>query len=590
MDLTWFEMREVRRRRFDNAVWIPLRAIQPFEKRRKYGELGYREEFFGAASIAVPLAERVGAEKLSWSDVGISRDQAPYVEDGRYIPSDTYLAYHGETTGIWLVLEQRSNGLERREWHLHQDLVIGLGLLREGDKWLAMHEGYTEAARLTRDERESPTLFEVRSEYLKDYLRARGMALYLNSYRNRVEVFDTDEDIAWRDNPPTESQRLDRWEGRAYDIHEGGQPFGSTMAVFHASRTDIDPAEDVPTVGSVSDGTFDSSSWRIEHEGKRLTTIQGELWRSEWVEPGTVSPRVRGDRVPSTISFLTDAAGSRAAADSLRAEGRWLWFRPDVMMVLAHRRGGSLNWYSRDTGDVRCSPEYRLHFGMNDLGLITVYAKDVALLPEWQQHLWAGFNITPEGGVSKELLDSQVRAEPARTKAPEALIPEALEFLTEISLAKFGASFILQHKHVPEILRTVHRFRAVNREGLFALAKDVARVIVDNIDTPVLQKIVKPPKETKWGSLKSLENVVALKVGPEKARTILGPLAGIYELRNADAHLPGSEIDAHLELAGVDQNAPFVIQGLQLLTGCEASLATIAVALNELKPEEITKT
>jgi hypothetical protein len=53
------------------------------------------------------------------------------------------------------------------------------------------------------------------------------------------------------------------------------------------------------------------------------------------------------------------------------------------------------------------------------LGLITVYAKDLAYLPEWQQQIWAGFNISPEGGISKELYASQVKAVAPRTLAPK---------------------------------------------------------------------------------------------------------------------------------------------------------------------------
>jgi len=33
--------------------------------------------------------------------------------------------------------------------------------------------------------------------------------------------------------------------------------------------------------------------------------------------------------------------------------------------------------------------------------------KDIAYLPEWQQRIWSAFNVSPEGGVSDELLASQ---------------------------------------------------------------------------------------------------------------------------------------------------------------------------------------
>jgi hypothetical protein len=54
MEQKWFEMAEIRKRRFDSAVWIPLRANQKNETGR-WGYLGYESEYFGAGSLAVPL-------------------------------------------------------------------------------------------------------------------------------------------------------------------------------------------------------------------------------------------------------------------------------------------------------------------------------------------------------------------------------------------------------------------------------------------------------------------------------------------------------------------------------------------------------
>ena len=156
-------------------------------------------------------------------------------------------------------------------------------------------------------------------------------------------------------------------------------------------------------------------------------------------------------------------------------EGRgWLWFRPDAMMALSVRRGGGIRWYTRDTGGVWCSPDYEVHFGVNRLGLVNVYAKDIGLLPEWQQRVWAGHNIGPEGGVSDELLASQVRASPADTQAPEAFLAKGLKFLKQRSLEEFGVSVLREHDQIPVIIPRCHRFRAIDKAGLFGLAKDFA--------------------------------------------------------------------------------------------------------------------
>ena len=222
------------------------------------------------------------------------------------------------------------------------------------------------------------------------------------------------------------------------DIHEGGHRYGEKIAVFHASRTDVDESDDIPDISGIpTDQNIKSSSWERTFEGTRLFMVMGSLWRNEWLEPAKTSPRIRRDPLPPSVFFIVDEQGTKETKETLADSGRWLWFKPDVIMALAHRRGGSLAWYTGDTGAVSCSPDCS-NFGINRLSLVNVYAKDVVLLPEWQQRIWAGHNVGPEGGVSEELLASQVRAEPARTQAPgripreryrthQCAVPKAIE-------------------------------------------------------------------------------------------------------------------------------------------------------------------
>ena len=284
------------------------------------------------------------------------------------MPADVFEENYRGVTGIHLVLEQRGNRDEPPEWHLHQDFVIALGFKREGDTWLAINEGYIEVARLQKRQDGRASRLEVRAEHLKDYLCARNMALYVTSYRSRVEVVEDAGHITWPNNPRV-VEGGDRWVGGVTEIHEGGGVFGATTAVFHMARTDVDPGEEVPNMnGFPSAENVVSSSWTRKEEGRKLYRVRGELWRNEWVEPGSQSARIREDRVPPTIFFITDASGTRKSREDLMGAGRWLWFRPEVIMALARRRGGGLHWYTRDTGGVKCSPDYDVHFGVNKLG------------------------------------------------------------------------------------------------------------------------------------------------------------------------------------------------------------------------------
>lgn len=584
MNQEWFEMLDVMKRFYDKAVWIPLRAVNTISSVGKYGYIGHKEEFFGAGTLAVPLNNKSDAEKLGWMDVGISHENGSYVDNGIYHQSDIYEDYEGKFQGIHLLLAQRGNCVEQGVWHLHQDIVIALGLKREGDIWVCPDEGYIDVAHLQRREDGSPYLLEIRAEYLKDYLCARNMALYITSYRNREIVVDNPSFMNWTENRISESIKGDRWEGRVVEIHEGGNPFGAKTAVLHVSRTDVDPEEDVPTFNFPTDENTISKSWTKEDKGRKLYVVQGELWRNEWVNPSALSPRIRGDKSPASVFFITDASGTLENADTLDKHGRWLWFKPDVIMALSHRRGGALQWYTRDTGGVNCSPDYNVHFGINQLGLVNVYAKDISLLPMWQQKIWAGYNASPDGKVSEELLASQMRAVPASTKAPEPFLSKGLDLLNHISLEKYDFHIFREHEQKSQLLTNCHRFRSIDLSGFLSLAKDLARLTADSIDTSALQKIVNPPKGTKWGSLKSLENVLAKYVESGTARSLLSPLVGIYELRHADAHLPSSELKESFDLVNVDDSMPFVFQGYMILHACVSSLYGIAHVFREEVP------
>lgn len=578
MDQQWFEMTDVRKRRLDSSVWIPLRSSQQLSKTGEIAELNYRSEFYGVASVAVPLAERALAETMSWTSLSLSDNHMGFVENGVYKPADVFHGYIG-LNAISLVLAQLGNSAEPSEWHLHHDFVIALALKREGDTWLAMDDGYIEVARLKRGEQGSCKLLEVRAEHLKDYLCARGMGLYVSSYRSREEIVADARHISWMSEPMKEEDQRDRWEGHVSAMHRGGFAVGSTAAVVHLGRTEVDFEEDVPFI-SPADQNIVTRSWKLRAEGDVIYRVHGELWRTEWVEPALQSPRVRGDELPPSVSFIVDGAGTRKSGNDLASTGGWLWFRPEVMVTISHRRGGSLTWYSRDTGGISCSPRSPTTFGVNKLGLVNVYAKDIAQIPLWHQQIWAGFNVSPEGGVSQELFAAQAEGTAAETISPEASLPRALERLNEAVRKTFGFALFRPHENSLALLQAAHRFRATDQPGLFALSKDLARLTAESMDAASLQKVVAPPKGEKWGSLKSLERVLATKVTADEAHSLMGPLFGINNLRQADAHLPSNDLHTSFVLIGVDENAPLIIQGYQLLHSCVSTLFSLAHKLS----------
>lgn len=578
----WFEMRDVRKRSLSTAVWIPLAASQVLMRHGKSREVCYQDEFFTCDSLAIPLTRQSEAVKLTWDDVD-THSHAPEAKKEHYTPVDSHEDYDGEAFGVRLAIRQSfDNQEDADEWHLHQDLVVALRLKRENDSWVCPQEAYQEVARLKRKDDGEPHLLEIKAEYLLDYLCARRMGLFVGSFHYREAILASKAGIIWPSNPNEEKTASQRWEGHVGELNADGAIGGSVLFI-HSGRNDVDMEEDVPKFSFPSDGEVTTKSWTREadDDGRKIFMVEGRLWRGEWLTPASNSPRVRRDKLPGSAHFVTEAVGTRETKETLTRGSRWLWFDPKIMSILAHRRGGSLVWHTRETGSIGGVPGQRLHFGVNQVGLINIYAKDIGLLPDWEQQFWAGFNVSPNGKVSQELMMSQMQAIPADTSAPEALLKPGLTLLNELTEQKLGFPLIRPHADYDMILAKVHRFRVLDKAGLFELAKDVARLLADSIDAASIQKHLVLQKGEKPGSLKSLEKLLATKIDPSRARSIMTSLAGIYDLRLADAHLASSKTDDALKLVNIDENLPPVWQGEQLLAACVDSIYQIANVLRD---------
>lgn len=582
---SWFEMLDLRNKNLDNSVWIPLRSEKNIRNNIESGFYGHQEHFFGSGSLMIAKKDKAYSNQLDWMDIGIMPIHNSHYREGQYFPSDIFIGENNNFKGTNLILNQSfDNNYDNNEWHLHQDLVISLGLKREGDIWVCPQEGYVEVAKLERDKEGNPVVMLIKNQFLKDYLSARDSGLYVSSYYSRVYIYDKSDIVSWNEKSKEEKKGKDLWEYGIMEIHEGGFPFGQKIAISHAGRIDIFENEDIPDISKFpTNDNVKSEFYEKEFEGKKLFRIMAELWKYDWINPAKKSSIVLGQKDKTKIYFTIDAEGRKESGYNLRKGGKWLWFKPDLVSNLLTKRGSNLSWYTQDTGSIACGPNGAIHFGINQLGLITVYAKDIGYLPIWQQQIWAGFNISPEGGISKELHDSQVKAEPASTLAPEDFFSSVINDLNNEFTKQLGFKLFREHQSIKEILPSINRFRATDNKGLFSLAKDIARVIIDDINTEEIQKIAIPPKGTKWGSIKSLENLLSIKIKEEYARKILSPIVGVYELRHGDAHLPSSNTIESFKLVGVDNNSPHVIQGFQMLYACVDHLHMILAVIKKWK-------
>lgn len=584
MNQDWILQNKETRRTFSKSTWVPLRASINDEK-GNCKNIGFVSEYFGCGSVAFPPEHRKIAEKASWSDIGIGCTVQPYAyEDGYYSSIEQYQWNDKEPIGVHFVLEHPQPVVGGRLWILNPDLVVALRLIKEGNNWVRPEENFVVVAREVLDEKGEQSLIEIKREFLLDYLAARNLSLKLSYYRQRVENVPTLEDSEY---VGLEDHQEERDDGR-YEllIRNLNDVFGGSWAMFRAWRTDVDDEEDAPVMGPETNENTDYESSEGNKSGYDGVRVEGEFWRDEWIEHQGISKRVRGDTDTNLPQFIVETDSTRIASSDLNNEdvGRWLWFRSSIVNELLGLRGFSLNWYTAETGAIKSTSGYSVHFGINSADLISVYAYDIARLPSWEQHLWAAHNVVPEGKVSSELLDSQVKSQPASTHAVEELLFEVMGLLENGFKQDFNISLFSHELSREDFLKKISRFDSKDQASLLRLAKEIVRVFSDRLNVKELRNLSTHSDKDKLGSNKLLQDVLSQKVGDDTARKVFGPIVGAYDMRVGDAHPTSSKIEEALKLAGIDDDISFLRQGQQLISNVGQSIWWIGKMMFE-KPK-----
>jgi hypothetical protein len=253
------------------------------------------------------------AKEINWSDLGLSYSHGSYIEEDIYYPADHFYEYRNKLSGILPVIIQESMDDIPSPWLLNQDIMVALKLRKENDSWICLKNGYEEAVRIKRNHKSEEELLEIKANYLKDYLCARNMFLYITSYSERKIITDDISNIVWKEDEEKYYSDYERWESRITPIHEGGHPFGQSAMVIQVERTDVDDDDDMPSLSDPpTDENTKGDTWEKHYDGRKLFYVSGELWYNEIILPGTNSPLVREDEIPSTLN----AVSSTFRADS----------------------------------------------------------------------------------------------------------------------------------------------------------------------------------------------------------------------------------------------------------------------------------
>lgn len=581
----WFELGDVRKRLFSKQAWIPVYGSKEFQSIGKYPDVGYESEFLLIGSAVIHSKNREEAGRLDWNQYSQNGNSSYLFTDGRYLSADAFTDWSEEQIGFRLVLSQSINSNHPRNVQIHQDFIYAYELIEEGDKWLKPNAGYEEVIRAERDADNIICYVEIRSEYLRDYLAARGAALRLYYFRQRDVVLNKDPKFGWPKNHSILDEPHNRCEVCCYPIDQSGAAPGASWAIFTARRTDVDVEEDIPDFTDETDENTTSESREGVRETKEIRyRVTGEMWKAEWIEPLEKSERLSYNEPKEDLFVLIDASGKKENLENLNVEtiGKYLWFDASLVETILSCRGSSLTWYSKETGALSGKPDENVHFGVNHLGHLNAYAYDVARLPLWERKLWASKNIRPDGGVSAELQRTQMELMPADTKACEYLIKKSVDWIRECALKKYNVDILRDHSEIINIEKRLHRFRALDENGLRSLAKDSVKYTIERFNKKALLQILEL-KKSDLGTLKLLEKVLSSVTSDKFARSHMAPLYGAYELRSADAHLSSSDIETSYSRVKVDRDIPFINQGEMLLKSIADTIGVIGTQIGKFE-------
>ena len=207
-----------------------------------------------------------------------------------------------------------------------------------------------------------------------------------------------------------------------------------------------------------------------------------------------------------------------------------------------------------------------------------MFAHDIAQLSAWEQHLWAGFNIVPDGKLCEELYLSQVAVRPANTEAIEITLLKLMDVFDQLFIKHTGHSIYIREVSDEDYER-INRFHCRDHASLLCLAKDLVRVFLERLDLPLLRELAHITKSEKLGSIKLLERLLTQYTSEENARFRCSIFVGVYELRIGDAHPAESKIEDALHLAQINTSLSYLKQGTQLLVNFANALRMIVLLL-----------
>lgn len=556
----WFEMVDVKRTIYGDGEWTPLWVYEVSRSGDMFSA-PYEEEICRIRTLFSPVTNKVELFER-WLDLDSDAVYA-CVDKGHYRKPGFY--YSNSSTepamGEYAVLSYDIGNSQQGGLLINQDLVVALKLISNNGNWIRPSNCNLVVIKTEKDSSGRVTSIQVRTEYLRDYLCARGMGLYIEEFRHRQEHSGDGRSIMWRTSPTVEEMSL----ASGYGKYE-----------WKGWMFKHDDKYTWREIDGIDNGLLGAQQYY---------RVEGQLWKQHWVTPSQTSPRVANDVV--ALEYYVKPNGEKhtiSALDDDEFGGLYLFFKSDIVrhVMLA---GIDIVWESRDVFCIKFPDGQGVLFGTCQSGKCFCIAADIARMGFWEQNLVYGDNIRPEDPseyVDSELFRNQMMCEYLHTKAPEVEFVRLLNKLEDVFQEKTGVKLWQDIDSSECVMKDVTRFCSDDQNGFVRLAKNITVAMIERLNSKALRHYIDGRVET--NQLKSIDLLVATislidsKMDGGKQVEFMRV---INSIRQADAHLmPQADIEKRIGTIEMKHHLSWIGKGACLIEYANQGLERLISVLS----------
>ncbi len=282
--------------------------------------------------------------------------------------------------------------------------------------------------------------------------------------------------------------------------------------------------------------------------------------------PWPVFERIRqqlGDADAPT--FIVDVDGIRDTV--AKCNKMVLYFKPTVLERYLNGEAYRVGFITRTWGGASGPRDTHVEVGINEKGLLTAFAPDLAKLSASEQMYWAHHSVTPDGGACYDWFMARMQQRPVHSPGVIELLERASKRLRSAWDQRFGSEISRAKEPEEEKARERDRRRlsvgpVTGQFGeIPALVKALYEALVEPLNVGSLRAALRSAgiefdkDEKSLGLLRRvLDDVVALP--DDEVRSVMGPLRLMNELRVTSAHALSGDIEAALKKAGIRYDRP----------------------------------